>query len=843
MLSRRRDIVRGALAPASAGFTGLDDLRAAKSGKSGKSDKSDRLFVLECAGEEHEARAIAALLRDALESRSSFLGDSGAVSSSASVSPSVSPFSPAPSALRAALVTPSRTLARRVAGELRRWKLDIDDSGGVPLAETSAGVFLRLTLDATEAGWPPVLLLSVLKHPFVCLGRRRSELRVLVARLERRFLRRADSGADLRSIARQVHADGDEALISLISDLRSAQSGLAVILERGGGGAAGAMEAHMDLLRALCAGGDDNDDGDVSVNVNDDNDGAAVIVPVNGDDNVNDDNDGAAVMVNVNGDDNNDDKNGGGVVVNVNDDNDGAAVIVPVDDDNEGAVVVNETPHFLRGNIGSLIRQTLDDLQNTLAQKWARDLAPAWYAAALRARLREASWRAPWSDSRLAILGPMEARLISADLFILGGLNEGAWPSRPALGPWLGRRMRQDLSLHSPERRIGQAAHDFTQSALAGNRVVLTWSLRQGEEPAVPSRWILRLRAFAAALGDSDNDGDNDGAVLCDLKDVLGAESPLWRHSPPPESTETVTTDKDDDKKGEGIRLKADDIPNTLSVSAIECLRRNPYEFFARQILRLRERDPLEQELGASVWGTYLHFLASEMSQDDAVLAALARGADDDALALAVSLAEKHAADWPGLRENLLLRAPIWRRIARWLLARESLARRADAEVQSEIDLYRVLADGTTLRGRADRLERYRAAGAGTDADKMRVIDHKSGGLPAKSAVVSGDAPQLPLLAALVMGQENPPSEIEAEYWSLSGWTGRSSNIREAFGGSADTTLAELQEKEWRRLEDELRALAAGETALDWREKNPGRGNWGAYDAAWRHLARRWEQG
>ncbi|MDA8032482.1 MAG: hypothetical protein MPK62_15440, partial [Alphaproteobacteria bacterium] len=112
-----------------------------------------------------------------------------------------------------------------------------------------------------------------------------------------------------------------------------------------------------------------------------------------------------------------------------------------------------------------------------------------------------------------------------------------------------------------------------------------------------------------------------------------------------------------------------------------------------------------------------------------------------------------------------------------------------------------------------------------------------------RQAVVSGDAPQLPLLAALVMGQENPPSEIEAEYWSLSGWTGRSSNIREAFGGSADTTLAELQEKEWRRLEDELRALAAGETALDWREKNPGRGNWGAYDAAWRHLARRWEQG
>ena len=47
----------------------------------------------------------------------------------------------------AALVTPDRELARRVAAELRRWDIEIDNSAGVPLNRTPPGVFLRLVLD------------------------------------------------------------------------------------------------------------------------------------------------------------------------------------------------------------------------------------------------------------------------------------------------------------------------------------------------------------------------------------------------------------------------------------------------------------------------------------------------------------------------------------------------------------------------------------------------------------------------------------------------------------------------------------------------------------------------
>ena len=50
----------------------------------------------------------------------------------------------------AALVTPDRVLARRVAARLKSYGLDIDDSAGVPVARTVPGAFLDLVLDAVE---------------------------------------------------------------------------------------------------------------------------------------------------------------------------------------------------------------------------------------------------------------------------------------------------------------------------------------------------------------------------------------------------------------------------------------------------------------------------------------------------------------------------------------------------------------------------------------------------------------------------------------------------------------------------------------------------------------------
>ena len=45
---------------------------------------------------------------------------------------------------------------------------------------------------------------------------------------------------------------------------------------------------------------------------------------------------------------------------------------------------------------------------------------------------------------RIFIWGLLEARLQKADLMILGGMNEGVWPSLPAPDPWLAPQIRAD---------------------------------------------------------------------------------------------------------------------------------------------------------------------------------------------------------------------------------------------------------------------------------------------------------------------------------------------------------------------------------------------------------------
>ncbi len=125
---------------------------------------------IDCAGPREEATTIALLLREALETEGK----------------------------TAALVTPDRDLARRVAAELRRWDIEIDDSGGRRLDLTPPGAFLRLTARLAAERWAPVPLLAALKHPMAAGGLDRGVFLRRVRTLERRVLRgpRPEPGPD-----------------------------------------------------------------------------------------------------------------------------------------------------------------------------------------------------------------------------------------------------------------------------------------------------------------------------------------------------------------------------------------------------------------------------------------------------------------------------------------------------------------------------------------------------------------------------------------------------------------------------------------------------------------------
>jgi ATP-dependent helicase/nuclease subunit B len=89
----------------------------------------------------------------------------------------------------AALVTPDRRLARRVAGELKRWRIEIDDSAGQPLAQTAPGAYLLALCEAAASDWAPIPLLALLKHPLATARRTLGSLRSAARRLDRLVLR------------------------------------------------------------------------------------------------------------------------------------------------------------------------------------------------------------------------------------------------------------------------------------------------------------------------------------------------------------------------------------------------------------------------------------------------------------------------------------------------------------------------------------------------------------------------------------------------------------------------------------------------------------------------------
>jgi ATP-dependent helicase/nuclease subunit B len=135
---------------------------------------------LDCAGPQEEAQVIALLLRQCLERRD------GAT---------------------AALVTPDRALARRVAAELRRWEIEIDDSAGVPLNKTPPGVFIRLVLGLVDEAAAPVPLLAALKHPLAAGGLAPEDFRAELRALERATLRGVRPAPGLDGILQALDSD------------------------------------------------------------------------------------------------------------------------------------------------------------------------------------------------------------------------------------------------------------------------------------------------------------------------------------------------------------------------------------------------------------------------------------------------------------------------------------------------------------------------------------------------------------------------------------------------------------------------------------------------------------
>jgi ATP-dependent helicase/nuclease subunit B len=344
---------------------------------------------------------------------------------------------------------------------------------------------------------------------------------------------------------------------------------------------------------------------------------------------------------------------------------------------------------------------------------------------------------------RVFIWGLLEARLQSTDLVVLGGLAETVWPPATDPGPWMSRPMRARAGLPSPEERVGQAAHDFVSAACAAPEVVLSCPRRRDGAPAVPARWLERLRAYLEGRG--ERLPEHPAAAWARLLDQpQGAPVPVAPPSPCPP-----------------VRLR----PRRLRVTEIETVLRDPYAIYARHVLGLWKLDALDEGTDAADYGSILHdglhrFLREHGPAwpEDAPLL-LARAMDR---ALMERRLRPALTAWWG---------PRIARIAAWVAGEESKRRASRppvaivSEVKGAWDFGRP-GGPFTLIGRADRIER--------DEDgQLAILDYKTGVPPGPRYVEAGLAPQLPLEACMAeegaFGPELRSAATELTYWHLTG--------------------------------------------------------------------------
>lgn len=612
-LAARRAFVSQAMAPAEATSTWRDYQATASDGFA---QALEGVIALEAPDERLEALTLALFLREALETPG----------------------------CTAALVTPDRLVARRVGAELRRFDIEIDDSGGMPLARTSIGALARLvaTIGSDRAG--AVNVAALLAHPLTVLGLSRARVAALAPFVEIGVLRafaQPDGGwaarvSLARELARAPHAhpaarriadDDWRGIEDVLARFDSAFAPFATLASTAS--LSDRARAHRAALEAVIAGVEELDE--------------------------------------------------------------------------EGA-------------------STLFELLDRLARAEAPPAFDAQNYAALFDRvLSETILRGPRrAHPRLKILGPLEARLIDADLILLAGLDEGVWPPQTDTGAFLNRSMRAQLGLMAPERRIGQSAHDFIM-ALGAKRVVLSRAAKRDGAPTVPSRFIARLAALAGdAFADCKQRGDAMLAIAAALDRPKETKS-IERPQPRP-----------------ALALR----PQRLSVTRIERLRRDPYAIFAEYVLKLTPLSPIGSEAGPREIGMAIHeALAAFVGRYPH--GALPHDGRDVLLDLAREKLNGFMADpafvsfqWPRLEAGL-----------DHALSFEEERRALDCNIHVEIrgEMALTLVDGTTFRltAVADRVE--------VDAEgRAYVFDYKTGAPPTNKQVKVGWSPQLTLEAAMI---------------------------------------------------------------------------------------------
>lgn len=314
-------------------------------------------------------------------------------------------------------------------------------------------------------------------------------------------------------------------------------------------------------------------------------------------------------------------------------------------------------------------------------------------------------------NSNIFILSDGDATLLEIDKVIIADCNDGSMPKNHMQDPWMNNKMRKSIGLPSIDDFIS-TQHYYFSLLLNKKNVFIT---RSTKNSAIESKFVTEF-LLSGTVGLLARSYDWQSAAMnlfnrehLDLPDSIGYNSNL---------------------------------PLSISATNIELLVRNPYIFYAKNILRLKKIDDINKDLSLADFGTLIHNIIALYTENYPSLG---------------STKEQKLEAMLGIGRDIFSLSHLDKKERVWWQKFTDIAagfidfdekRRVDlAEVYSEIYGETVLSLGERnikITAIADRLE-Y------TKSGNLHIIDYKTGVVPTKQDVMRGLSPQLIIEAIIAL--------------------------------------------------------------------------------------------
>ena len=329
------------------------------------------------------------------------------------------------------------------------------------------------------------------------------------------------------------------------------------------------------------------------------------------------------------------------------------------------------------------------------------------------------------------IISPQEIKLLNYDLVIVSNLNESEFPPHIATDPWMSNSMRKNFNLPAKEEIIGSFAYDFTQ-LLCNKEVILTRAIKENGILTTKSKYLMRLETF----------------LLCQKQKIK--ENNIWldiyKKYNEVQNFTTISRPKP--------TPPLDKRPNELYATEIEKLINNPYDIYAKKILKLKAKNNFYDDKIFAFFGSATHQALENYVKNYKKL---------DKKQLFEKLINYGRESFDEYFSDEITKELSFIKfinIAKWFINEDEKIRKAGYNISAErVEKFYMKDLDFTISAKIDRIEEMNG--------HVNIVDYKTGSVPSNPSVLSGKKPQL-VVEAIILESQNKKIE-NLVYWAIKG--------------------------------------------------------------------------